>query len=173
MSKKNRSKKNIVAAEVTPEAIVPQESMSTEIVAVVETPVVSEPTPEVVPTIEVEVVDEVPAIIPSTPEAPVAQATPIVATKQLSKVARIDQLWMEKGMSKGNAQIIATIIAAEYPTSDAKSTLNTIRCRPWHLRQKGFTIGSSRAKQVQVAVVETPAPVTTEVKADEPVVQAS
>jgi hypothetical protein len=58
-----------------------------------------------------------------------------------SKVARIDQLYIEAAKAnQGNlgkevANNILTIIKSEYPGINEVSTMKTIRCRPWHIRQ--------------------------------------
>lgn len=85
---------------------------------------------------------------------------------KLAKCARIDELWAETGVVKGRADQILAIIKKEYRDCNEESTMRTIRCRPWHMRQAGKLPETKRgAKEVKTvakkkkAKVETPAEV--------------
>lgn len=68
-----------------------------------------------------------------------------------SKVARIDSLYIDAAKAnngnipKEEASRILTIIKAEYPSINEASTMKTIRCRPWHIRQ---AIANGKLKDV-------------------------
>jgi hypothetical protein len=76
-----------------------------------------------------------------------------VASSRPSKVARIDQLYIAAAKANGGnipkdeATRIMTVIKAEYPGINEASTMKTIRCRPWHIRN---AIAQGKLKDVTV-----------------------
>ena len=86
--------------------------------------------------------------------ADIAQAEAAAkAAPKPSKVARIDSLYIAAAaVNNGNipkeeASRILTIIKAEYPGINEASTMKTIRCRPWHIRQ---AIANGKLKDVVI-----------------------
>lgn len=136
---KNKNKKNQVAKVAAVEPVIAA-------------PAIPAIVPEVSASTEQPIAPEVVAVV----EAPIPPAAPVMVKP--SKVARIDALYLEAHksgtMGKDTAKGIFTIIKGEYSGISEEATMRTIRCRPWHLRQKNLLPASTRGK----AIVSTPAP---------------
>jgi hypothetical protein len=86
--------------------------------------------------------------------------------KKLSKVAFIDQAYLKATKNgkaqipKGTAEAIFKEVKAKYHIKGEQAetaTMRTIRCRPWHLRQKKLLVDTTRGSQKGSGKKETAA----------------